>query len=222
MDNLPEYRLPTPDAPSGGIEIEHWVFPIPNVPDIQAAILGALFDIGYWSKWYESGDMTPYEVVWLIKEAVIGRYQLDMFIGHIVPVYSDTLESHLLLADGSTHQRDDYPILWERTPASMRTATTFDTPDLTGSFLLGESGSHALRSTGGEEEHTLTIGEIPSHDHGFTQYTFGVDIESVGVPDPTGVGNPRLPESTDNTGGGNAHNNMPPFYTVRYAVIASV
>lgn len=37
-----------------------------------------------------------------------------------------------------------------------------------GKFLLGSSSSHAVGSTGGEESHTLTLDEIPSHTHTFT------------------------------------------------------
>lgn len=79
------------------------------------------------------------------------------------------------------------------------------------------------------------------HTHGYTQPTFGVDIESVGVPDPTGVGNPPVPMTTsasavsiDNanvtlqettvsiqpSGGGQAHNNMPPYIAFNYAIVA--
>jgi len=34
-----------------------------------------------------------------------------------------------------------------------------------GRFLLGVSASHAINTTGGEESHTLTLTEIPSHNH---------------------------------------------------------
>ena len=34
-----------------------------------------------------------------------------------------------------------------------------------GRFLLGASSSYAINSTGGEATHTLTISEMPSHNH---------------------------------------------------------
>lgn len=40
------------------------------------------------------------------------------------------------------------------------------TPDLRGRFVYGAGGSYAVGATGGEETHTLTIAEMPSHNHG--------------------------------------------------------
>lgn len=82
-----------------------------------------------------------------------------------------------------------------------------------GRFLLAADDGHPAGSTGGEEEHTLTVQEMPSHGHGYI-YT--------GQSDTTGTGAIRLvnPGGTDNaytgkkdgkTGGGQAHNNMPPY-----------
>ena len=34
-----------------------------------------------------------------------------------------------------------------------------------GKFLLGQSSAHIAGSTGGEENHTLTVGEMPKHTH---------------------------------------------------------
>lgn len=85
-----------------------------------------------------------------------------------------------------------------------------------GRFLLAEDDGHPAGSTGGEEEHKLTVQELPSHGHGYT-YT--------GQSDTTGTGAVRLvnPAGTENaytgvkdgkTGGGQAHNNMPPYLAV--------
>lgn len=217
---MAEYRIPTPDAPVAGVGFRHWVLRVPDIDIVRSAILGALYDLGRWSTWVQEGNMTENEVAWLIKDMIVGRLEMDFMIGTIVPVITDTLESNLLLADGQTVLRVDYPELWEKTPAALRTANDLTLPDLTDRFIIGSGVQFANLSIGGEVEHQLTVPELPPHAHGYTQYTFGIDIESVGVPDPTGVGNPRLPESTDQTGGGQPHNNMPPFYALKYAVIA--
>lgn len=143
-------------------------------------------------------------------------------IGAILPhTRGDLSNLNLLPCDGSSYLRADYPLLYDAIdPIYIIDPDTFRVPDLREKFPLGEGGDLALDDTGGEAEHVLTVDELPAHAHGFTQYTFGVDIESVGVPDPTGVGNPRLPESTDDTGGGEAHNNMPPYLVVRWAIVA--
>lgn len=90
-----------------------------------------------------------------------------------------------------------------------------NTDDVLGMFLLNYKpgvGGYALKAVGGEKEHILTIPEIPSHTHG--------------VMPTAGLGNPVLQTSeplegtgganniTGATGGGLAHNNMPPYFVV--------
>lgn len=90
-----------------------------------------------------------------------------------------------------------------------------------GKFLLGESNAHKAGSTGGEETHTLTIGEMPEHTH--PMYSGNAGGDSKWTPDE-GV---YLVDSVTQTkttwwarlgmnyaGGGNAHNNMPPYLAV--------
>ena len=114
---------------------------------------------------------------------------------------------------------------------------THGTPDLRGRFILGASDSHAVGSTGGEETHTLTAEEMPAHSHSGTTSTNGNHTH--GVPDcgdyggsgngfdsgdhgvyrhvnTTSAGNHNHTFTSDNTGGGAAHNNMPPYYTLSY------
>lgn len=83
----------------------------------------------------------------------------------------------------------------------------------TGRFLLGISESHAVGSTGGEERHTLTTSEIPAHTHTI-RWGYGA-----GPRDSTRVRvDTNSPESdwagTGSAGGGQSHNNMPPYITV--------
>jgi hypothetical protein len=93
---------------------------------------------------------------------------------------------------------------------------THGAPDLRGKFILAASSNHALGTTDGEETHTLTTAEIPSHSH-----TIGMTVQG----DPTQDGNVRgsgsdLPiqtlTQTGSTGGNSAHNNMPPFHILAY------
>jgi len=86
-----------------------------------------------------------------------------------------------------------------------------------GRFLLGaDDGSYTLNATGGEANHTLSINEMPSHNHGYTtgrwywaESSGGGDI--INSQSETSY---TFRRGTENTGGGQAHNNMPPYIVV--------
>lgn len=209
-------------------EIQSLSFPETNI--VALTHVGALCIMAcsafYNNRWLWYNDDEPVsDTEWDEISKVLGQMEHELMsglIGAILPhAMADLTGFNLLPCDGTVYLREDYPLLYDKIdPVYILDTDTFRVPDLRERFPLGESLDFALDDTGGEAEHILTVDELPAHAHGFTQYTFGVDIESVGVPDPTGVGNPRLPESTDDTGGGEAHNNMPPFLVVRWAIVA--
>lgn len=88
-----------------------------------------------------------------------------------------------------------------------------------GRFLLGADTTYSAGSTGGEETHTLTINEMPSHSHGIK--TSSIDGDGDWVPKDHKA-NVHVSEINFNwegtvistTGGGQAHNNMPPYLAV--------
>lgn len=91
-------------------------------------------------------------------------------------------------------------------------------------FLLACGDSYANLATGGEETHTLVTGELPSHTHNYNGgffWTWGDTSakESLRGSVQGGYwGNNALSTKRGgivNSGGGQAHNNMPP-YTVVY------
>ena len=85
---------------------------------------------------------------------------------------------------------------------------------ITGRFLIGAGGSYALGSTGGEANVTLTINEIPPHDHVSDVYNIDMDAPSgelVILPSKVDVTPNLISYPTRNTGGGQPHNNLPPY-----------
>lgn len=86
-----------------------------------------------------------------------------------------------------------------------------------GKFLLGADGSaYKAGNTGGEAAHTLTESEMPSHRHSiWFPNDGGEQSAEIGYPN-TGSKNTYYAEAskTSGTGGGAAHNNMPPYLAV--------
>lgn len=92
---------------------------------------------------------------------------------------------------------------------------TNGTPDLRGRFVLGESETHAVGSTGGEEEVTLTVEQMPSHNHSIGQVSTSSSATIGGNNLMSGsIANPA--RSTSYTGGNIPHPNMPPYYVLCY------
>lgn len=92
-----------------------------------------------------------------------------------------------------------------------------------GKFLLGMSSSYPAGSQGGEATHTLTEAEMPSHKHVATRARDADDIlDNYGgsgaaygfVAGDSSKGNAGNNYNTSSTGGGQPHNNMPPYLSV--------
>ena len=120
------------------------------------------------------------------------------------------------------------------------------TPDLRGRFILGSGQgqgnqltNRVIHDTGGEENHTLTVNEIPSHHHSTIARDTGGDWYGPGNLDGTtgqggnaaeGGTTKNYPQSgdpsgdiltTDNTNVSPKempHNNMPPYYVLTYII----
>ena len=84
-------------------------------------------------------------------------------------------------------------------------------------FLLGAGSDYAAGTTGGEAEHTLTVDEIPSHSHKWpSKYSTSIGAYIWYTPwtNNSGTIDAQVRAHTDAAGGGEAHNNMPPYLAV--------
>lgn len=82
-------------------------------------------------------------------------------------------------------------------------------------FLLASGSSYSLGATGGEKEHTLTISEMPSHDHRQRfNNTYGSEYGGFAATESKYNSNYWWCINTAPTGGGQPHNNMPPYLVV--------
>lgn len=111
------------------------------------------------------------------------------------------------------------------------------TPDLSGKFVVGwQSGNedyNLIGNTGGQDKVTLTTQEIPSHVHNFADAYFIEAYDGIGINGSQWIGNNLYGSSKtdrDNSyvalwdhdtraaGGGQPHENRPPYYVLAYII----
>ena len=85
-------------------------------------------------------------------------------------------------------------------------------------FLLASSNIHMNGETGGEENHKLSINEMPKHSHKMKYDSVGWTAikQSSGTNGIVEYNKSSYDGqySTEEVGNGNAHNNMPPYLVV--------
>lgn len=141
-------------------------------------------------------------------------------IGSMIPYGSLTIPEGWLRCDGSAVSRTTYSQLFSVIGTSYGVgdgSTTFNLPNKKGKVSVGYDSAqtefNAVGKTGGAKTHTLTVEQMPSHNHIPQGRNVGGGTESV-IPQ-AGSGDFRETASvgTTYTGGGGAHNNIQPYET---------
>ncbi len=105
--------------------------------------------------------------------------------------------------------------------------TSFALPDLRGRTPMHFDGNYRMGSRGGYETHTLTVNEIPGHDHALKatsgNATAPVPAGSMlaayanGYRDGTNL-TELHGDTVANEGGGQGHENMQPYLAVNFCI----
>jgi microcystin-dependent protein len=206
---------------------------IPNQIDYLAAVNGAILELSQSYNWEQFGADTPDEAAAAMWQMYLEfRESEGCMIGAIVPYGTEFPPPGCLPCDGSTFQREDYPILYDRLhPDLILNADEFQTPDLRNVFVAGAGDNYSSFETGGADTVTLTESEMPSHTHIDAGHLHSVHdhLASIALlPDSPPISTPSpIPGATGSasaniqaTGGDDPHENRPPFMALPYCMVA--
>lgn len=151
-------------------------------------------------------------------------------VGSVISFAGASAPTDWLLCDGATVSRTEYASLFSiigTTYGVGNGSTTFNLPNLKGRTVVGVDAAQtefdALGETGGAKTHTLTVDQMPSHQHNtggspgiYRNYIgSGSSHAFLGANTSTTVSDPY---NTSFTGGGQAHNNLQPYIVMNYII----
>lgn len=166
-------------------------------------------------QWLENGDSVA-DIVAECKAAIETWYG-DMLIGSVIPWLINPPAGWLVL-DGSTYASADYPELSALLPTHLISGANFVLPDVEAAFPFGVIDEDDGSQVAGSNVLTLSVGQLPAHNHTYTPPVLSINAETPVVPVPTaGIGTPT---STGNTGDGDDIDIRPLRFGLVYAVFA--
>lgn len=192
---------------------------LPDNDTLRAAFRGAFLDLAKSENWELHGTATPSEVADSFLDCLGFVYEHEecesggggtMHVGQVFYYASETPPDGVLVCNGGLHNAADYPTLYALLGTRWGgSGVTFGVPDLRGRFLRSLADGLTLGYWDGEAEHTLTIDEIPSHNH-----TTPLAAGKVTTSQASNFYKPgtTIDRPSSFVGGGEAHNNLPPYH----------
>lgn len=199
---------------------------IPDDPAWVALVNGAVSTLTNPCFWEDRGGQPVDLVVETFLEMWLDYIgEAENMIGAVFAMAADVLPNNMLWCDGATYQREDFPDLYGRLgSAFIVDADSFTVPDLRGRMIVGSGPGagltdRAVGDQGGEETHVLTIDELATHNHD----VFAANVtNSPPNADPATILFESITpfKQTGYAGNDEAHNNMPPYFALRFAIVA--
>jgi microcystin-dependent protein len=230
----------TPNVPSGALQCRSVFFPVGI--DWRAILSGALILLTDPSNFEPYGTATPDQAAAAFNDT-FDRFSFNdgicRVIGEIICYAGSTSpDSRWLVCDGADLLRTAYPDLFAVVGITYGSTDSahFSIPDLQSRVPLGVGtgsglSAYALGQQAGEENHTLTIAETPSHTHSDAGHSHAesgsfaaIGAAIVGVPIPSAIAVPAVTgvgfAGLSNSGGGGSHNNIQPILALTYVIVA--
>jgi microcystin-dependent protein len=163
---------------------------------------------------------------------------MDEYIGMIKLFAGNFAPKNFLFCEGQTMSIAQYSALFAilGTTYGGDGKTNFKLPDLRGRVSIGAGNGPGLTprvpgETGGTENVTLTVDQIPPHNHTYNALSGNREAPSpegnflgtaagnfYSQQDPGDLLLPMNAGAISNSGGGQAHNNMQPFLSLNYII----
>jgi len=201
-------------------------FRLPDDDAWRAQVRGALVALMYSENFEPFGTLTPEQMADTWGDIVLEFFNEVQFMvptGTILEFAGSNLPEGFLWADGSVVSRTTYANLFAAVGDRFGPgdgSTTFQLPDRRGRVAVGADEEisifESVGATGGEIYHTLTLAEMPVHDHN-ALYGTGAGGSSARYAPSSGTGGSNA-SIVENAGSGQAHQNMPPYLVENFII----
>ena len=139
-------------------------------------------------------------------------------VASIVPASSGTAGQVLTKTATGADWRCPFPIgfggFFKDNPSTIYAGTTWEQKKDV--FILAAGDTYSAGSTGGEAQHKLTVDEMPNHSHQLVYKGTGTQSDYKNAFSFSWTNQWVYGYGTVDTGGGAAHNNMPPYFAMPF------